>query len=254
VLQIERHNNILALVEQNNFISIEELMAALQVSRSTIRRDLLDLEITNKLTRTRGGAVSKHDDTAIVPDFEPRKSLHREEKRRIANAALNYIEEKDTILLDEGTTTVELAKLLDRYASLVVATYDLNIVKELGTMDNINLVVSSGAYKVSSNTVIGYFAEKFFSEIHADIFFLAVDAVDPQHGCMCYSMDEILIKKSMIRSAKKTILLVDHSKFETIDFLNVCGINEVNTIITGVEVNPETIAQLKDAGVNVVLV
>ncbi len=254
MLQFERHTSILSLVEQNGAITVEELMAALGVSRSTIRRDLLDLEMTNKLTRTRGGAIPKQIDTAVIPDYVPRQSLHQEEKRRIAHAALAHVHEKATILLDEGTTTGELAKLLGGFKSLVVATYDLNIVRELAGMNNINLVISSGTYKASSNIVIGYFAERFFSEIHADVCFLAVDAIDPQHGCTCYSMDEILIKKSMIKSAKQIILLADHSKFETIQFISVCSLGEVSKIITGREASPDIIARLTAMGVDVIQV
>ena len=253
MLQIERYNNIIALVEKHGFISIESLMDALQVSRSTIRRDLLALEEMNKLARSRGGAISKQASGSYIPGFKHRKSIHLEEKQRIGEAALQFVHEHDTILLDEGTTTLELAKRLKQFHSLVVATYDLNLVEEMSAMSGINLVVSGGSYKARSNLVVGYFAEKFFSKIRADRFFMAADAVDLKMGCMCYGMDEIHLKINMINSSRETILLADHSKFETVEFIKVCGLDKIHTVVTGKEVKPEAVEELRAQGIKVVL-
>jgi len=254
LLQAERHQCIISEVNKYGFISIEDLMKIINVSRSTIRRDLLDLEHMNKLIRARGGAISNKNGTSHEPEVEYRKGLQQEEKHRIAEAALEYVHERDTILLDSGTTTFELAKLLNRYNSLMVATYDLYIAMELSNMNNISLVVAGGMLRRRSNTLVGYFTEKIISEIHADRFFLSADAIDIDHGCMCYSIEEISVKKSMIKAAKEVILLGDHTKFETIAFINVCDLSEVDTIITGKEIDPDILARLKEMDINTILV
>lgn len=254
MLQAERYQCIVSEVNKHGFISVDDLMKTLSVSRSTLRRDLVELEQMNRLIRARGGAISMKNGTSHEPEIEYRKGLQQEEKHRIAEAALSFVHERDTILLDSGTTTMELAKLLGRFNSLMVATYDLYIAGELSTMNNISLVVAGGMLRHKSNTMVGYFTEKVISEIHADRFFLSADAIDVDHGCMCYSIEEISVKKSMIRSAKEVILLGDHTKFETIAFINVCSLNEIDTIITGSDIDPLRLARLREMGINVILV
>lgn len=254
MLQAERYQCIVSEVNKHGFISVDDLMKTLSVSRSTLRRDLVELEQMNRLIRARGGAISMKNGTSHEPEIEYRKGLQQEEKHRIAEAALSFVHERDTILLDSGTTTMELAKLLGRFNSLMVATYDLYIASELSTMNNISLVVAGGMLRHKSNTMVGYFTEKVISEIHADRFFLSADAIDVDHGCMCYSIEEISVKKSMIRSAKEVILLGDHTKFETIAFINVCSLNEIDTIITGSDIDPLRLARLREMGINVILV
>lgn len=254
MLQAERYQCIVSEVNKRGFISVDDLMKTINVSRSTLRRDLVELEQMNRLIRARGGAISIKNGTSHEPEIEYRKGLQQEEKRRIAEAALSFVHERDTILLDSGTTTMELAKLLGRFNSLMVATYDLYIASELSTMNNISLVVAGGMLRHKSNTMVGYFTEKVINEIHADRFFLSADAIDVDHGCMCYSIEEISVKKSMIGSAKEVVLLGDHTKFETIAFINVCSLNEIDTIITGSEIDPLRLARLREMGINVILV
>ena len=254
MLQVERHNQIVSEVEKQGFVSIEDIEKVIHVSRSTIRRDLLELERMNKLVRARGGAVSKRNGTSHDPGVAFRFNMQREEKQRIAEAALKLVNERDTILLDEGTTTIELAKRLNRYHSLMVATNDLFVARELSAMNNINLVVAGGTLRRETNTLVGYFTEKIIGEMHADRFFLSADAIDVVHGCMCYNMEQIPVKKGMILSAKETVLLSDHTKFEKTAFINICKLSEINTIITGTEVNQEIYARLCEIGVHVILV
>ncbi len=255
MIQAERLNKILEEVDARGFVSIEALMESLGASKSTLRRDLLTLEQQNALIRTRGGAMSaKAGGTSDEPEVSLRRTLQQDEKKRIAQAALSFINERDTILLDSGTTTIELAKLLGGYQSLMVATYDLYIADVLSTMENISLVVSGGMLRHRMKTLVGYFSERVMEEIHADRFFLSADAIDIDHGCMCYSIEEISVKKSMLKAAKETILLGDHTKFDNIAFINVCDLSEVDTIITGVETSQETLDHLKEMGIKVVLV
>lgn len=254
MLQAERHKYILSEVDSHGFASMEDLSREMGISRSTLRRDLLELEQMHKLIRARGGAISAKNGTSHEPTVGYRRSQQLDEKKRIAQAALGFIRERDTILLDSGTTTVELAKLLGRYKSLMVATYDLYLANELCMMDDISLVVCGGMLRHGPNTLVGYFAEKVIDEIHADRFFLSADAVDLEHGCMCYNIEEISVKKSMLKASKEVVLLVDHTKFETIAFINVCALSSVHTIITGKEIRPDILERLREMDVQVILV
>lgn len=254
MLQAERHKHIISKVDSCGFASIEDLTGEMNISRSTLRRDLLELEQMHKLIRTRGGAISGKNGTSHEPTVGYRRSQQLDEKKRIAQAALEFIRERDTILLDSGTTTIELAKMLGRYKSLMVATYDLYVANELSEMENISLVVCGGMLRHGPNTLVGYFAEKVIEEIHADRYFLSADAIDLEHGCMCYNMEEISVKKSMIKASKEVVLLGDHTKFETIAFINVCSLRSIHTIITGKEIRPDILERLREMDIDVVLV
>ncbi len=254
MLQIERQNGIVEFVQKHGLVSVEDIMAEFGISRSTARRDILELNDLNIIRRTRGGAASIEHGTYKVPAFKYRKNLNLDEKKRIGEAALRFIQEQDTVLLDEGSTTLELARRLDRFQSLVVATYDLNIAEVMKPMHGINLVVSGGSYKERGNTVIGYFTTKFFEEIKADRCFIAADAVSLEQGCMCCSMDEIMIKKTMLKSSREVILLADHSKFERLEFVRFCELDKLKAVITGKEVDPEILQGIRDLGVEVITV
>ena len=254
MLQMERYERITNAINQNGFMGIDDIVSKLGISRSTVHRDLCELEKMHQILRIRGGAVSLNKSISHEPPLELRRDSQLEEKQRIAKAALQYVNERDTVLLDSGTTTIELARLFNGFESLMVATYDLFIANELSNMQNITLLVIGGVQRKRFNTLIGYFSEVVINQIHADTLFLSVDAIDIAHGCMNYNIEEISVKKSLMRSAKKVIVLCDHTKFETIAFINTCNINEVNTIITGKEARPETINQLREMGVDVILV
>lgn len=254
MLQVERHEKIIEIVNQSGFISVEALMDALSISRSTARRDLQYLEEMQMLIRARGGAVSVKSGTSHEPPIKFRRDLQLEEKQRIAVAALDFIHERATVLIDSGTTTIELAKLLSRFNSIMVATYDLYIANELSTMPNISLVVAGGVLRKDFNTLIGYFTEEIINQIHADIYFMSVDAIDLDHGCMNFNIEEISVKKALIKAAKKVIVLSDHTKFETVAFMNTCQLSDVDTIITGSQVRPDVVSRLLEKGIEVILV
>ena len=253
MIQEERHQEIIKAVNERGFLSVDEIMSMLNISRSTVRRDLEDLADAQLLIRARGGAVSLRNGTAHEPPVEQRRDSQLEEKKRIAELAINLIHERDTILLDSGTTSFELARLLDRFKHLMVATYDLNIANELRSYRNIDLVVSGGLLRKGASTLVGYLAEMIFNQIHADTFFLAVDAIDLDHGCMNFCMEEITSKKAMLKAAKRTIVLCDHTKFETIAFINTCSLDDVDIIITDRGASPEVVDKLREMGIEVML-
>lgn len=253
MLQVERYERILGMLAGHDHITIEQIVDTLSVSRSTALRDLQSLEESRKLIRIRGGAVSIKAGTSHELPIEFRRDSHLEEKRRIAAAALNYIHDRYTVLLDSGTTILELAKLLSGFQSLMVATYDLFIVNVLADIPNIDLVVTGGVLRKKYNTLVGYFTEEIINQIHADIFFMGVDAIDMDHGCMNYSIEEIAIKKALIKSAKKVVVLCDHTKFENIAFMNTCRLSDIDMIITDNAVSPENLEMLRDQGVEVLV-
>jgi len=136
----------------------------------------------------------------------------------------------------------------------MVATYDLYIASELVKSDNIELFVAGGKVRKNFGTLTGYFTEEMVRQIHADVFFLSADAIDLTHGCMSYNIDEISVKKELIKSAKKTIALCDHTKFKAIAFMNICKLSDIDILITGKEIDDYTMSILKEENIEVLTV
>lgn len=251
LLPAERLNLVQDVINEMKVVTIEDLCYKLAVSKATVRRDLKDLERNNKIIRTHGGALSIGDHGPYEPPFREKSSWHIEEKQRIAEAACHYINPGEAIILDSGTTILELAKKVTAIENLTVITNDLIIAMELSQYQNINLIVIGGKLKKDFFTLTGIFAEMVLKNIRADKYFVGADAVDRELGLMNYNTEEIPIKKLMIASAKKRYALCDHSKFEGVAVANICSFDSINKIITGSEIGPEMLDKFSNVGVEI---
>ena len=251
MIREQRISHIQQELQHKGIVSIAELTKALKTSRSTIRRDLCDLEEQHALKCIRGGAVALSKQTAYEPSFTARQDLFVDEKRRIAERAMEFVLENTTILLDSGTTVYEMAKHLAHAKHLNIATNDLNSAMALSMNPDITLFVLGGTLRTSHYSMNGMFTEEMIRQIHADIAFLSVDAVDIETGLMSFSMEEMPTKRLMIHSAQRTVVLCDHSKFESVAFVNICPISDIDVIITGREADPQVLAKLEELGITV---
>ena len=255
MIQAQRFEYIMHQLECSGVVTVSELTQTTGSSRSTIRRDLFNLEQQGKLKCTRGGAVSLVPAKASCePFYAVRQDYHVEEKRRIANAALEYIQPNDTVILDSGTTVLELAKLLRDKRDLYIATNDLHGAMELSSNPAITLMMLGGCVRTGYFSINGIFTTDMLRQIHADIVFLGADAIDSEIGLMTFSPDELQTKRMMIKSSRKSIVLCDHSKFSAIAFANVAPLSNIDLVITGREVDPNILKRLKDANVNIQVV
>lgn len=252
MLKEERERVILNQIKNNGSISIDHLIPLLETSRSTVIRDINDMDRQGFIKKVRGGAVSPFSEVE-EPPFEKREDLFIDEKRRIAKVAKQMIAPGETILLNAGTTVYEIAKLLYDISPLYVATNDLMTANVLSSYDNLELIVLGGTRRKGHSSLNGYFTEFFLSKIHADKAFIGVDAVDMKMGPMNFSTEEINTNTKIIQSSKEVILVCDHSKFTKIAFVNFCRFNQINVIITGKETDEETVRQLKENGLQVIL-
>ena len=178
MLKQQRIGILLEELSHKGIISIENLAKKMNVSHSTIRRDIEELEEQNKLKRVRGGAVACKSSTSFEPPFKARQDMYYDEKRRIAAAARSLIKPNETLLLGGGTTIHEFSKTLHDISPLYIATNDLMSAVELSRFDNIDLMVLGGSLRKSHFSLNGYFTENMVSQIHADKAFIGVDAVD----------------------------------------------------------------------------
>ncbi len=251
MLKEQRCDLILSELRKKNIVAIEEITALTKSSRSTICRDIDTLEARHLLRRIRGGIAGFETETT----FKTRQDMQLDEKIRIAAAARKMVSRNETLFLSCGTTIYELAKTLgDVPAPLYVATNDLKSATVLAEYGNVELTVLGGSLRQSHYSLNGYFTDYMISQMHADIAFLGVDAVDFNLGYMNFSTEEINTSKLMRQTAQKSIVLCDHSKFERIAFVSICKMQEIDLLITGKEISENHLERLHRMGLQVMTV
>lgn len=226
-----RRREIFHRILADGYVDAKTLSAELGVDTSTIRRDLDALAREGKVERTHGGARPVEGAGHEVP-YALKKDVRRDEKTAIAAVAAAMVSDGDSVVLDSGSTTYEVAVALRHKTALTVLTNDLRIAKYVATFPDVRLLVSGGELLGSVYTLVGEHAVQFLSDYSADWAFLGADAVHPTAGITNTNTLEIPIKRAMIRSAAKTIVVTDHSKFDERALARVAGLDEVTAIIT----------------------
>jgi DeoR family fructose operon transcriptional repressor len=239
----ERHNKILQLLKAGQPVKVLSLSTLFAVSEATIRRDLQELELMGLLQRTHGGAVSPQLGSEL--SFLDREVFHLEEKKEIALVAAGMVEDGETILLDAGTTTREIARALCG-KRITVATNSMDVACVFTDEANIEVLLLGGTWRKSINSLIGPVTNSMLTTLCFDKVFLAANAVDCQFGATTHNIAEAETKRAMLHAGKRTILVADHTKFERKNFAKICNLNEVSMIITDRSTTQDTLNCLRD--------
>ena len=203
---IQRRKDILNLIQEDGHAKVQKLARIFNVSEVTIRQDLEVLEQMGYIQREHGGAFLK-DVGDFAKNFKLFNQGHMEEKQELAKKAVKLINEGDCIILDSGSTTTELAKLLVNYHNLTVATNALNIALLLGENPGINLIVSGGEFKAPTLSLSGEMAAGTFKNIHVQKLFLATSGISSSMMLTYPSFSDLTVKSAMIRASDKVFLL-----------------------------------------------
>jgi DeoR family transcriptional regulator of aga operon len=227
----DRRSQILALLEEHGQVDVQQLSNRFKVSSVTIRNDLAYLENKNLLYRTRGGAI-KQTKVAMDLALSEKARKHAEEKRRIGRKAVELIQEGDTIILDSGTTTMEIARQLKNFQNLTVITHALNIATELAGSKGIEIIMPGGMVRAKSFSLVGSQAEKILRDYYCDKLFLGVDGIDTSWGISTPSVSEAQLNRVMVEISRETIVVTDHSKFDKRSFAFIVPIDKIDRVIT----------------------
>lgn len=249
----ERKTKIVEYVTRHSRASVQELSHAFEVSEATVRRDLKELEEAKLLRRAHGGAISLQS-VAFEPTFVDKEDKFHKEKQAIAKKAAEFIEEGDTILLDSGTTTYQLAKELKAFTRLTVVTNSLIIAQELQENTGIEVILIGGSLRRETLAMVGPMAEQSLAMVRVDKAFVATNALDVKEGLTTPNLTEAATKRKMIQSAKTVILLTDHSKLGKVVFAKVAEIAEIDKCIMDDAAAGNVSDQLENLGVDVYLV
>ncbi len=233
----KRKQYIQSQLDRHQVVQVNKLATDLDVSEMTIRRNLNDLEQLGVLRKTHGGAI-KELSRSYEPPFNLRQHKALEEKRLIAKEALKFVNEGDTIALDSGTTTVELAKELISFTNLTIVTTSIHIAMLFLDHPTITLLLSGGVLRKHEGSLVGSFAHNTFNSLYFDTFFVSSGALSREGGLTDYIIEDATIKKIIMGHSKKTVALMIGEKFEQSAFAQVVPLGELDVLISGKTPSP----------------
>lgn len=247
MLPARRRQLILDTVLSGSSAEVGELARRFSVSEMTVRRDLGRLASEGRLMRVRGGAMRDRDE----PPFAEIMIERLAEKERIGQAAAELVADGQTIMIDIGTTTLQLARRL-RGRTLTVVTSSLAVLEELLPESSIELVLLGGVVRRNYRSLVGMLAEDALRHLAADVAFLGASGIGDDLSVMDSTLVEVPIKRAMIAAAQRTVLLVDEAKFAMRGSVRVCGAETLDAVVTDAPRTHPGAAALAQAGVEVV--
>ncbi len=246
----KRQKIILDLIAQKGAVTVADLCEQLNVSDMTIRRDLSMLEQASLLRRIHGGAVSARG-RSYEPPVLTRIQEARPSKQAIGRFAASLVHEGDSLAIDIGTTTLELARHLTSLRDLTVLTNSLPIANILTDQPGIRLMVCGGIVRPGEHSLVGPVAEYTFSRFYVDIAFIGIGGVDLEAGLTEYNLEDAEVKRHMINNSQRCILLTDSRKFGLKTFASVAPLNVVDEIVTDNNLDPVFHDRLEKMGITI---
>lgn len=256
MLERQRKETILRLVEIHKFTSVHDVVEATGASESTIRRDFIDLENEKKLARVRGG-VQRHPEAGAetseglssIPPFDTRTTINQEKKRRIAREAVNYLADGETIFIDGGTTTFQMVEYLASFA-LTVVTNSFAVANHLIRHTRCTVILPEGIVDPESQLILSNLAPDPFHNYAASKAFMGIQGISATS--LTNSAPLIIqAERAMIAHSQELIILADDTKFGRVGSLTLCPVESASRIITTQDADPELIARLMEKGVEV---
>jgi len=251
ILTIERRTKTLDLLNSKGQVSVADLSKFFKVSEVTIRNDLAHLEKKGLLIKTRGGGI-KTQRVGIDQHLNEKAKICSKEKQAIGRKAATLINDGDTVIIDSGTTTLEIAKNLRGIKNLTVITNALNIASQLINED-IRVILLGGILRNESLSLIGSIPENSIKNFYCDKLFVGVDGIDSKSGIFTPNPEEAQLNRLMIEAAKEVIVVADSSKFKRKSFAFIAPITMVSTIVTDSNIPDDELKNLKNYGVRTII-
>jgi DeoR family transcriptional regulator, fructose operon transcriptional repressor len=247
----ERRERIVEVARADGRVEVARLAEVLDVTPETIRRDLTALERRGLLRRVHGGAIPL-ERLGMEPAFATRNTVMTAEKERIAKAALNELPDEGSILLDAGSTTARLADVLPTDRELTVVTNALNIAISLAQRPNLTVLILGGRVRSRTLAAVDFWALTALRDTFVDVAFMATNGVSVERGLTTPDPTEAAVKRAMIASARRTVLVADHTKVGNDHLIRFAELDDVDTFITDPGLDPELAGELDATGLRMV--
>jgi DeoR/GlpR family transcriptional regulator of sugar metabolism len=250
MLAEERRSRVLELIRARGFASLPDLVDALKVSESTARRDLDYLEKMGAARRTHGGAFYTGP-SPKVPHFDLRQSGEWDKKRQIAAAAARLIQDGDTVLLDGGSTTYELARALVG-KTVQIVTNSLPVATLFSGNENVDLVLVGGSVHNRTGVLLGPYATRMLAELHVQRAFLSVAGIN-ERGYYNSNLLLVEAERAMMDAADQVMILADSSKFGRTSLSRLCELGAIDTLVTDSAIGDPWKRVVAEAGVRLLV-
>jgi DeoR/GlpR family transcriptional regulator of sugar metabolism len=247
MLPTQRRQAILAQVRERAAVSAEDLSRQFGVSVETIRRDLRSLQERGLLERVYGGAT-RPSGRSSEGSFAARSVRNIDRKRAIATLAASLVHPEETVVIDVGTTALEVARALPASFRGRVLTNSVPAAMELSTRSDVELLLCGGQVRAGDGACAGAHAEAFFAEFYADRAFLGSGGVHPEAGLTDYYPAEVVVRRTIIDHTAATYVLADSSKLGEIAVHRVCTLDRLTAVLTDDAENSAAFAALAAAG------
>ena len=248
----ERQIRILQLLSRSDSLEVTKLSELLQVSPSTIRRELTVMEESGLLVRTHGMARLPSPIRYELP-FEERAAHQIEAKRKIAAAAKRLVEPGQVVGLSGGTTATELARQLRAMEDVTIVTNAVNIALELQGQSTKRVMVTGGIMNQGSYDLVGDLAVQSLQNVHLDLAFQGVSGIDLNFGFTVADEPDAVVARALKAASDRTVIIADHAKIGKATFARFCTLPEVDMLITDDGITSEQCATLEEAGLIVVM-
>lgn len=249
---VERRLYILKLLEKNEKVNVNSLSKQFGISEVTIRKDLRYFEQKNMLIRSRGGAL-KQSIIDVDLSIYDRRRQNINQKSAIGIVAASFVKEGETILLDSGTTIMELVKHIPKQIETTIITNAIDIAFRLAENPKVRLIMPGGILRRNSLSLVGEQAAEGMRNYYCDICFIGADGIDKQQGLLTMNIEEAHLSRISIENSKKVIALIDSSKFQRKGIMTIVPVSKVDLLITDSGISEANLKWLKDAGIEVII-
>lgn len=228
---IERHQQIMNILNNKKSVTVEDLSKTLFIGEATIRRDLEKLEKKNLLKRTYGGAVLLEGLDIEIP-LSVREIDQKSEKNSIGYLAAQLVHDGDIIIIDSSSTALKMVPHLKGRENLTVITNGAKTILELGELSNIKIYSTGGMLRENSLSFIGQLARNSILDFYVDKVFFSCRALSVEKALTDSNEEEAELRRIMIQNSRRSVLVCDHTKFDKISFCKVVDFNKIQTIVT----------------------
>ena len=245
MLRVERQAKILQIIHEREFVENSELVKIFNVNPATVRRDLKAMSEQGLIKIDHGGTSAGDLRNGFVePAYETKVFVNHDIKKAIGSLAATFVHDGDAIILDSGTTNIEIAKQLRRehIKNLTVITYDIMVAKELCPEQSMNVIVLGGLLRKSFYSTYGPYTEYILKQMRANKAFLGIDAASTDSGITNIVLEEVPIKQLMVEISEEVIMVADSSKFGKTAPHRVCAWSAIDGVITDQSISPEYLA------------
>lgn len=252
LFQSQRQREIAVLTIEAGRVEVAELAQRFNVTTETIRRDLSELQSKRVLRRVHGGATA-WETAGFEPLLSKRGDQHSSEKHRLALAALRELPDAGSVIIDSGSTAGEFVDVIPVNTVLRFVTNSLLIARSLSERTDADVIVIGGKVRKNTLAMVDTQAIEAIEPLSVDTVFMSADAASATSGLTTPYREEAAWKKAIIRSARRVVMLLDHSKFGHDHFIRFAEWTDIDVLVTNTETSPDHVAAIEATGTTVVL-